>query len=923
MANTPPRSLADPLPVAPALTEYFLPRHLPNPPPPTSDRLPTYNVNYASIPPLSGQRCQITMDPFNTTTPVRKLRTYGRASRTATTPYTASGRTSSTQTPDPFTSKEPSASAVAGKPKPRATRSDRTKHVSSAARPPGPPTARRSSGGAPTPAKKKRDQADTIANADDVFDFPSSEDELQTTAELWRKRRRLSTPAASSSSRRPSLQAKRVEVPGPVAEPRRLRKGTTPVRKQAPDPGPVPVPVRRESKRLKTPAKARAQREEVPEVEAMVKTPAKARAQKKEVPEVEVMVKTPAKTRATARKTAEGTVPMPTIAESKTPLKRALDTGETKTQGLLDEAFSRPLRSRHIFDVPKLEPTQRPQILGSPVQKLRNITKHLSPIKKPGQSVQQAPGTVSRTRLVDALGSKRRYSSDSSDSESGGRRSISRSPSAVLDEPDHHGLTNPRRAPASSQKLTYARQRSFLTEANRGDGGEIDPLGDLTTPLIPESPPKLAKFNSSTSWDLDEDDDGNATRTIRSVYELRQAGSNARHQGVIETIFEDLEDESASVSCKRSGLMQLCSRLGDYQFAHKFLTSSLDKRLAKCTSGLSDVVSAFLLAYIYALLLSTGPASPIVLRTCNAQIARVAPLLLREKRDIMTVAKHGDAKMTKAGYNDLNELQGKMPTSKVWAETKPRMLSPQVLALRCTELTIRRIRETGDTVDALTIPVLRQVVELLLQQELTDKPDDLLTLELSLSILESYTVGVGQQLEPRQESILRSLSQLGPLLADLTRRSKTSVRRRQLQGLEIRLILNITNNNSRLCEDFSTPELIRALSDIVLTDFGSVAEELQVVAAGATTVATGKGKVNGNGNVGEKKESLLDTVILALGALINLTEWSGQARELAMELRTDGDTTLLDGFVRLFREGWEGVSEVCRLPACAARLGLT
>lgn len=889
------------------------------------------------------------MDPFNpTTTPGRKLRTYGRASCTATTATPLRRASSSTQAPDPFVTKEPLVS-VADKSKTRATKVDRGKTAGSSARVPvksGSGSATRTSAGTAAArngqgaAGKKRDHTQA-----DVFDFPSSEDELLAAAEPWSKRRRLSTPAAS---RRPSVsvQKKRVEEGG--SEARRVRMAPTPARKQARVSVPVPETVRRERKRLKTPAKSTA----------------------KEIPDVDVVVKDAPK--GNARKTVKRTVPMPTIAESKTPRKpipaetdggrkarprtasipTATDSKTLRKPGAADfntgritqefldvDVVDSLFANKPILDAPKLEPTKRPQVLGSPTSKLRNITKHLSPMKKPGtgslHSNAKTPGAVSRTRLVDALGSKRRYSTDSNDSEAENGRSTSRSPSARLDDTqmtafdeDHQALTNPRRAPVSNQRVTYARQRSFLTETNRGDG-DIDPLGDLTTPLIPESPHKLAKFKSSTSWDLEEDDEGNTTRTIRSVYELRQAGSNARYQGVIETIFEDLEDPSTSLSCKRSGFMQLCTKLTDYQFALKFLSNSLDKRLAKCTSGPSDVISAFLLAYIYALLLSTGSASPIVLRTCHAQIARIAPMLLKEKRDILVVAKQRDANMTKAGYNDLKELGRSIQSSKIWSETKPRLVSPQILALRCTELTIRRIRETGDTVEALTMPVLKQVVQLLLQQSLPDdtESDGLLVLELCLSILESYTVGLGQ-LEPSQESVLRGLSKLGPLLADLTRQS-TDTRRRHLQGLEIRLVLNITNNNSRLCDDFSTPELIRALSEIVLVNFESVDVELHAALGSATTAATaGKGTENFEfntviGNGVEKNESLLDTVILALGALINLTEWSGTARRLIHDSHERGTATntkatktkttttnLVDGFVRLFTEGWEGVSEV-------------
>src|SRR4030095_6999651 len=180
-------------------------------------------------------------------------------------------------------------------------------------------------------------------------------------------------------------------------------------------------------------------------------------------------------------------------------------------------------------------------------------------------------------------------------------------------------------------------------------------------------------------------------------------------------------------------------------------------------------------------------------------------------------------------------------------------------------------------------------IELLLgysvgQGEPDEISDDLFALELAFSILEAYTATLSF-LDQGQEAIVRQLSQLGPLLSNLTWHSES--RGRQVQILEIRLILNITNNNPPLCDDFSIPDLVGALAGIILSNFGLVSEDF----------------------VDDKKDSLLDTVILALGALINLTEWSGASRKLIFKLRSTS-TTFLDGFLQLFTEGWEAISEV-------------
>ncbi|KAL1958320.1 hypothetical protein VTO42DRAFT_4637 [Malbranchea cinnamomea] len=792
------------------------------------------------------------MDSHNTTTSGRNLKTYGKASRTVS--YTKLRQASLGRASGLFAS-DGSGAVVAEKARARATQ-DQTKPTSFSAKPP-PSTPSRT-------LAKKLDR--------DIFEFPSSEDELQGDAARRQKRRKLSAAPVLSGLKCGEGIAPSPRRPGNVTPPRR------------------PMPARPESRRnQKTPLE---KEDQLSGVGVAIKTPPKATQMSNPVQE-------------------QQSTGVRTLRKEMSQVKLG---GETKTPKLIE------------VDATGKERPIRPHISGSPAGKLRSMTRHLSsfllttsrPDQSPDKSLHgfrlaqpngSTPGTARRTRLVDALGIKRRYTGDPSDTDDGDRHSRSLSPSerslhsesGTYELVQQPGLANPRRAPASSQRVTYARQRSFLTDKSRDDGsGEIDPLGDLHTPLISEKPQPLLRFQSSTSFEFNEEDQGDTSRTIRSVYELRHAGSNARYQGVIETIFEDLEDETTSLSCRRSGLIHLCFKLGDYQFAHKFLSNSLDKRLAKCTSCLSDVICSFILACIYALILSTSPTSPIVLRTCNVEISRLAPTLLRETRDIIDIAKQKDSKLTKAGYIALKELREKMRTSKIWAEQKPESLSLQLLALRCTELAVRRIRETGNSIESLTLPVFKQLVDILQQPFLTENAnsDDLLIFELVLSILESYTVGHGQ-FEPRKEAILRELSKPGILLSDLTTRQFNPCsysRRRVIQGLEIRLLLNITNNNSRLCEDFSTPELVRALAGIVWRNFGSVSEELVLA---------------GNGSNDNKGEPLLDTVILALGALINLMEWSGKARRLVKELQTDGTSsvTVLDEFIRLFSERWESVSK--------------
>ncbi|KAG5290471.1 WAPL superfamily domain-containing protein [Histoplasma capsulatum G186AR] len=531
--------------------------------------------------------------------------------------------------------------------------------------------------------------------------------------------------------------------------------------------------------------------------------------------------------------------------------------------------------------------------------------------------------TPSRRRIVDALGTTARGRSESSTIESisvasrasseistglseDSTPSISQLPNvshrmqidSQADSPDQRqqsqsqGTTGP--------KATYARQRSFLSAKSITEDLILDNLfrpsfaqqhgpGHGTGPGVSNHVASKSTCPLATRITGD-DDEGNSNRVVRNIYELRRAGENARFEGIVDAIFEDIEDPNSSASRRYSGLIQLCTKLMDDQFTRRFLAHVLEKRLAKQAGNLDDAIYTYLIACAYGLILSAGPVSSVVLRTCSTQVFRVIPKMITDKSEILDISKFGPARTSKAVQGSLRDFCEQLAESRIWHDVKPKKCIPQILALRCIEMVVRRSRESGDNMDYMSNDVLSQLVNLLLQRSVLPKQvqdaktDDFLILELTFSILESYTV-VLNSLEPSQEKLLKRLSGLGPLLFQLSSRCSQPCYR-QIQLLEIRLILNLTNNNPSLCEDFSTPELIQALMAIVMSNFGLVSEDF----------------------AGDRRDSLLDVVILALGTLINLTEWNETARQLILKTPS-GSTTFLNRLLQLFKDGWDKTSE--------------
>lgn len=457
----------------------------------------------------------------------------------------------------------------------------------------------------------------------------------------------------------------------------------------------------------------------------------------------------------------------------------------------------------------------------------------------------------------------------------------------------HSDNSNRRAPPQNSQaigaRITYARQRSFLSETNIPEDPEQLKISD---PLdVRQSYGARDSSTTTKVMPVGTDDEGGITTTgaVRNIHELRQAGGNARFQGMVDSIFEDFEDDLNPISRKRSGLIQLCCKLVDYQFARQFLENGIEKRLASTLKDQVDTISSSLAIYACALLLSTGLTSNTTLSACCSVILELTPQLLQKEEDITVLAKHRRMNSSRAEQASLRDLCVQSLKSRIWPDKTPTRVSPQILAMRCLEMAVRKVREKGESLEMISGTALDQLVAILLRhsrelQASSALPNNFLALELVFSILESYTVEMSS-LGAEQELTIKQMSSLGPFLSFLTEQGNAPSR--QLQILNIRLILNVTNNNPPLCEDFATSELIGALVEIILSKFGLVSEDF----------------------VGEKREPVLDIVILALGTLINLTEWSEASRKLVLRCQKNS-AMFIDGLLQLFMSGLDAIFEV-------------
>lgn len=517
------------------------------------------------------------------------------------------------------------------------------------------------------------------------------------------------------------------------------------------------------------------------------------------------------------------------------------------------------------------------------IRGLRLSSEEVSPSPPPGiaayeQSPRQRRPTAARarTRLVDTLSQTQQASAsifnlqgeDSmihKENQAKNRSGDQEEESAQTLDPPMNVCEN--KPPAiKAPKITYAMQRSYLSDMVQDENSQS------SLPSFSQSSdggvPGKGGLGGSFSQDLeleflsDDDDGASGPGAIRSIHELRKAGGNARFETSVDTIFEDIE--SVAMGRRLTGLVQLCQKLADREFKRQFLDHDLDKRLARCDASDNSVLgSALTMAAFLILLSQTQP----LLKTVERYLKRtmkIAMLALGEQRDIVEIAKDRRQNLSKAVRSDLRDFKERFIASEVWSDRKPPKLTPFLLCLKAIEAMTRRMRESGDFSPHISPEVFRTVVGILsVRVQSTSDPDSGLIRSTTISILESFTVGI-EKLDPEFVDALETLTEPSALINGLSS-SADSATISHTQELFLRFILNITNNNEDLCNTFGQPPLISTISDLVYSSFSTLSAQESGAAEASPQ---------------------LNTVILSLGALINFAEWSKNVRRIILTLQS-------------------------------------
>ena len=455
---------------------------------------------------------------------------------------------------------------------------------------------------------------------------------------------------------------------------------------------------------------------------------------------------------------------------------------------------------------------------------------------------------------------------------------------------------------AAGLKVTYARQRSYLTEDEISEVvmSNISAASESIKAQEIGSETRAPTYSSLPTEVNQPCEDYNSQGTaMRSLHELREAGGNVRLVGELEAILDDVEEcRPSSGNPRRTRLLDLAAQLQNPSTSRVFIDQGLEKRLLPQLGVTTDVITNSLLAVAIFQLLASHATTPFLPQLGDPRIMDFLVDLLGSDQSLESQAKQRSHKLSKYNRQEYRKLCYLICTSEFWPAYNPPELSCHLLALQCLECIVQQTRKTDIMSGVLPAHAIRRIIATsipcLSTSLLPSTPMSPVNLELAISIVESYTrssAAEGHELI-WGGSILEHVTGLLRLLESWST-SKTG----NLQKLTLRLLVNITNSKPQLCEELSTPEVIVVVCHKIVTYFDQLSSQV----------------------ISPQRSILLDNLILSLGALVNLAESSDRVPQLVMNLHTENGRSYLLLFLELFTTKSKCASEV-RVNVASTRL---
>ncbi|KAI4945732.1 hypothetical protein J4E91_007644 [Alternaria rosae] len=414
-------------------------------------------------------------------------------------------------------------------------------------------------------------------------------------------------------------------------------------------------------------------------------------------------------------------------------------------------------------------------------------------------------------------------------------------------------------------KLTYAMARSYLKEDN--------PEDDLLISMDLDD-----GFGSQSQMDTrsvsEDDPESNSQAQAQQIHELKTRGRNMIIGYEIEMMIGDISVTN-SKSMRRSAMIDLCTKMADEAFCHQLVDSALAHQFFQNIAGGREIIFDFVAAVATVFILRTNPTHSVLDELQETgSIAHLIELASNDA-DIKEIAKDRKSNMSKIAKESVLTFRTLVQQSSIWSSDVVQKVSPQLVALKAIELLIIGLRKAGNADMLLDQMMISQLVEIAstLNGRLQlgkEAAADKLSLETVLSILES--ISATRQIQASWPTgVLQRIADFIPRFFQPDSAASTM--------LAVKLCMNLTNNKPKACQPFSAMTFVQPLTRSIIGKFESISMGLAT----------------------EKRTETLDSLILSLGAAINLAELSDQMRLNVADQ--------IDALVTIFLEGLKRASQ--------------
>ncbi|KAF2847284.1 hypothetical protein T440DRAFT_211926 [Plenodomus tracheiphilus IPT5] len=410
----------------------------------------------------------------------------------------------------------------------------------------------------------------------------------------------------------------------------------------------------------------------------------------------------------------------------------------------------------------------------------------------------------------------------------------------------------------SRARFTYAKTRSYLEEVNPEDALLImdDDLG----------------FDSQTKDGLSGDDEDPVSQ-VQATHVLKRKGQQNTFNDDVRMYIDDLKVTSGN-TVRRSAILELCSKMKDESFTNQLLDSTLASSFFGNIESNGEIIFDVVTAVAMIFIIKANSTSVVLNQIYRAGVVTRLLKLTSNDVDLRDIARNRKTNLSKIAVDSVKNFRDELMGCPIWSHHTPSKLTPQRVALQALESLVLGLRGFGSNDSLLDHSMVSSLIDVAsnpcarIKDGKADVYDSTVTYYI-FSILESMSLSRQKQsLWPVKT--LERLAELMPVVVGLEEVSSTI--------LAVKLCMNLTNNKPKACLSFSSREFIQPLAAAVIRNFARLRSELS----------------------SEERTTVLDTLTLTLGALVNLAEFSDQARS-----NVDDGQQMISTLVRIFLEGSE------------------